>query len=78
MSVAPVTDEDPQPGPATVWAGVVAALAKVAATYPDTDPTTLGYLIARGGLLQVNALQGPRKVAQLAYRLGDEFATMEP
>lgn len=40
----------------------------------DVDLTVTGYLILNRALSRVADLQGPGAAAQLAYRLGDQFA----
>ena len=44
------------------------------AAHPETDPTAAAYMIARLALLTVRALRGPKRAAEIAYKLADEFA----
>ena len=56
------------------YARLAADVERLVMTYPGTDPTVLAYMLARLSLLTVRALHGPERAAELAYKLGDEFA----
>ena len=50
----------------TPYATIVAAVQRLAAEASDTDPTVTAYMIARAALLEVRALRGAGRAAELA------------
>lgn len=62
-------------GPATTYAVVLAAVQDIiAANLTGNDASRVAYFAGRAALLQVYHTQGPERAAEMAYRLGDEFA----
>lgn len=66
-------------GPATAYAAVTALVDNaIDEILVGNDPTVVAYLFARAGLVRVSAMRGPKRAAELAYRLADEFSTGAP
>lgn len=56
------------------YSDCAAAVEQIALAYPSTEPSVICYMIARSALLSLRSLQGSARAAEVAYKLGDEFA----
>ena len=62
-------------GKATSYARVVSSVAAIVDDNAEVHPTVCAYMTIRAAMCAIAALNGAEKAAEVAYYLGDEFAT---
>lgn len=65
-------------GPATAYARITRSVQNLIADVRENDSTVAAYMVARAALVFVSGIRGPRRAAELAYKLADEFASGDP
>lgn len=58
------------------YAAIVRDVHALIDKYVENDPTVVAYMGARAFLLEINAMRGSEKTAEVAYALADEFGGM--
>lgn len=65
------------PAPAAAYAAITKAVAYLISAHADNDRERAAYMVARAALLNIRAQKGDRAAAEMAFKLGDELATLE-
>lgn len=63
-------------GPAAAYAEITKAVDGLIARHSGNDREQAAYMVARAAVLHVRADKGDQAASELAFRLGDEIATL--